>query len=116
MPDFKKITLNIDDLKFQIKLLENGNLKAIASIDFGDFVVKGFRINLSAYKNESGENLWITPPSYKDGGEKYHPIFFIPDKALWKKLEQRLVIEYNKASNEYYQKRLNIKAGEVAEY
>jgi len=116
MPDFKKITLNIDDLKFQTKILEESKLKAIISIDFGDFVIKGFRINLSAYKNESGQNLWITPPSYKDGGEKYHPVFFIPEKALWKKLEQRLIIEYNKASNECYKKRFDIKDGEMAGY
>ena len=80
--EFEYLGIKIDDLKFYFKIVEMDKLKAIVSIDFGDFKIKGFRINTSEHKNERGENLWVTPPSYRDGSGRYHPIFFAPNKDL----------------------------------
>ena len=110
--EFEYLGIKIDDLKFYFKIVEMDKLKAIVSIDFGDFKIKGFRVNTSDYKNKRGENLWITPPSYRDGGGKYHPIFYTSNKELWEKIESKLLDEYDKASKEYYKKRLDLDGNE----
>ena len=106
--EFEHLGIKIDDLKFQFKIVEMDKLKAIVSIDFGDFKIKGFRVNTSEYKNERGENLWVTPPSYPDGSRRYHPIFFTSNKELWKKIESKLLDEYHKASEKHYKKRFDL--------
>ena len=106
--EFEYLGIKIDDLKFYFKIVEMDKLKAIVSIDFGDFKIKGFRVNTSDYENERGEKIWITPPSYRDGAGRYHPIFFLPNKELWKKIESKLLDEYHKASTEHYKKRLDL--------
>ncbi len=100
--------IDINDLKFHVKCVEMQKLKAIVSIDFGDFTIKGFRVNFSNYKNEDGDELWITPPCYRDGNNRYHPIFYIPNKDLWGLLQKKIVKEYNKASEEHFKKRLDV--------
>lgn len=112
--DFEKLGIQIDDLKYHFKIVETEKLKAIVSIDFGDFKIKGFRISVSEYENERGEKLWTTPPSYRDGGGRYHPIFFLPNKELWKKIEGKLLDEYHKASEEYYKKRFDLDDEEIS--
>lgn len=106
--EFETLDIKIDDLKFCFKIVEMDKLKAIVSIDFGDFKIKGFRVNTSDYENERGEKIWITPPSYRDGGGRYHPIFFTSNKELWKKIESKLLDEYHKASTEHYKKRIGL--------
>lgn len=106
--DFENLGITVDDLKFYFKIVEMDKLKAIVSIDFGDFKIKGFRVNASDYENENGEKLWITPPSYRDAGGRYHPIFFTSNKELWKKIESKLLDEYHKASKEHYKKRFDL--------
>jgi len=106
--EFEIVGIKVDDLKFYFKIVEMDKLKAIVSIDFGDFKIKGFRVNASDYENERGEKLWITPPSYPDGSRRYHPIFYIPNKELWKKVESKLLDEYQKASKEHYEKRFDL--------
>mgnify|MGYP001588880994 FL=1 len=102
------MNINIEKVEVKIKFIEEKKLKAIMSLNFGDFVVKGFRVAQSEYPNESGDNLWITPPSYRDGGGRYHPIFFMPDKELWKQLEKRLWEEYYRQNKEHYKKRFDL--------
>lgn len=98
--------LNIEEVEVRVKVIENRELRAIISLNFGDFVVKGFRISVSRYDNEKGEQLWVVPPSYQSGG-KYHPMFFIPNKELWKKLEEKIVNEYERQRKEHFEKRFN---------
>lgn len=106
--DFEKIGIKVDDLKFHFKIVETEKLKAIVSIDFGDFKIKGYRILPSPNKNERGENLWVTPPCYKDGGGRYHPIIFLPNKKLWKKIESNLLDGFHKATDEHFKKRFDL--------
>lgn len=101
--------INIDEIQVKVKIIEEKNLKAIVSLDFGDFAVKGFRIAGSEYENSKGDKLWVTPPSYKNGGGRYHPIFYAPDKELWQKLEAKILEEYDRESKEYYKKRFDLK-------
>lgn len=105
--------LNINNLKFDFKIIENQNLKTIISVNFGEFVIRGFRISESKYKNARGEKLWLTPPSYLDGNQDYHPMFFIPNKKLWKELEDKMFDEYHKASKKHYAKRMNLKNNDI---
>ncbi len=105
------MNLEIEKIGVKIKIIEEKNLKAIIGLDFGDFVVKGFRIKESEFENRNGEKLWLTPPSYS-GGAKWHPIFFMPDKTLWEQLEDKIYAEYNKQSKEYFKKRLGVEDDE----
>lgn len=98
------MNINLDEIQVKVKVLEQKDLKAIIGIDFGDFSVKGFRVRESRQPNEAGENLWLTPPSYKDMSNRYHPIFYIPDINLWKQLEEKIMGEYHKQTEEFHRK------------
>src|SRR3989344_907779 len=99
--------INIEEIELKIKILEDKKTKAIITLDFGDFVVKGFRITESEFVNVSGDKRWFMPPSYK-GGPKWHPIFFMPDKELWQKLEKKVWKEYKIKNDEHQKKMLGI--------
>lgn len=101
--------IKIGEIKVKIKIIEEEKLKAIIGLDFGDFVIKGFRIRQSEFENSRGDKLWLTPPAYNGGGF-YHPIFFVPDKELWAKLEDKIYSEYQKKKKEYHAKKFGIKA------
>jgi len=100
--------INIEEIQVKTKFVDQAILKAIISLDFGDFTVKGFRVMKSPYKNDNGEELWLTPPSYQGAGGKYHPIFFIPDKELWKKLEEKVWKDYKIQREELYRKQFDL--------
>lgn len=100
--------MNIDEIELKIKILDEKKTKAIISLNFGDFLVKGFRITDSRFENKNGEKLWLIPPSYQGGG-RYHPIFYIPDKELWSVLEDKIWKEYQKAKDEHYKKQYGIR-------
>ncbi|OGH93655.1 MAG: hypothetical protein A2538_01300 [Candidatus Magasanikbacteria bacterium RIFOXYD2_FULL_41_14] len=104
--------LDIANIGVKCKVLEHeGSLKAIVGLDFGPFNVKGFRISKSKYTGDSdiksadGTNLWIVPPSYKDGGGKFHPTFFMPDKAMWEELKKHIISEYENTCTKMLEKR-----------
>ncbi|MBI4158116.1 MAG: hypothetical protein HY505_00625 [Candidatus Yanofskybacteria bacterium] len=96
--------LNIEDIKIKVKVVDIGKLKAIISLDFGEYVVKGFRVQTSQYKNDRGDELWLTPPSYSDKAGRYHPIFFMPQKDLWQELEKKIWEEYYFQKDGHYKK------------
>lgn len=103
------MNIKLDEITVKIKFIEGKNLKAIITLDFGDFLVKGFRVLNSDYKNCEGDKLWLVPPSYQDSGGQYHPIFFCPDKeGVWQPLEKKVWDEYYKQSEKYYKKRFNL--------
>jgi len=98
--------LNLEEIKVRVKVIENLKLKAIISLDFGDFIIKGFRVEDSKFENDRGEKLWLKPPSYQAKG-KWHPMFFIPNKNVWKQLEAMIYQEYDRQRNEHFEKRMN---------
>lgn len=102
------MNLNIEEIIIRVKILDQKKLKAIIGLDFGDFVVKGFRIMESQYENRRGDKLWLTPPSYIGAGTRHHPIFFMPNKELWEKLEDRMFIAYEKEIKEHYKKQFDV--------
>jgi DNA-binding cell septation regulator SpoVG len=99
--------INLEEISLKIKILEDKKTKAMIAVDFGDFVVRGFRISESQFDNMNGEKLWLTPPSYQGGG-RYHPIFFMPNKEQWQELEKLIWKEYEVKKKEYYKKRLGL--------
>lgn len=103
--------IKIEEITTKIKILDDKKTKAIIGLDFGEFVVRGFRIQESQYKNEKGDPLWLTPPSYLGGG-RYHPIFFVPDKELWKELESRIWKDYYEQLDKHYKKKFDLKDNE----
>lgn len=100
--------MNIDNYTVKVKVLEGQDLKAIISVDFGEFVIKGFRVMKSQYANPRGDNLWLTPPSYRSSGGRYHPIFFMPDKSLWEALQGKIWDEYYQQTETHYKKRMGV--------
>jgi DNA-binding cell septation regulator SpoVG len=105
----KHITMkiNINEIEVKIKFLEDKKLKAIIGLDFGDFVVKGFRVMTSEFENRKGEKLWLVPPSYLGGG-RYHPIFYMTNKPLWEQLEDRIWEEYERQNKKHFGKMFGI--------
>ena len=86
---------NLEEIVIKIKILQDKKTKAIISLDFGDFVIKGFRVTESQFENKQGEKLWLIPPSYQSGG-RYHTMFFMPNKQIWEELQERIMNEYKK--------------------
>ena len=41
------LNIDINDIKFVVKVLETPKLKAIIAIDLGSIKIKGFRVNFS---------------------------------------------------------------------
>jgi len=112
------MTLNFNEIKIKVKITDgNGKLKAIIGLDFGDFVVKGFRIQESQYENEAagGRKLWLTPPSYGDRGGRYHPIFYIPDKDLWERLQAKIWEAYDAESKRHLTKTYDLDEEEAGQ-
>ena len=105
--------INIQEIQIKIKFVEQEKLKAIISLDFGDFIIKGFRVMKSEYKNDYGDELWLTPPSYQGAGGRYHPIFFMPNKELWKQLEKKVWEEYRIQIKEFYKKQFDLKSEDI---
>jgi len=99
--------IKIDEIDLKFKILDDKKTKAIITLDFGDFVVKGFRISESNFENKEGDKLWLTPPSYNGGGH-WHPIFFMPDKDQWQKIEKRIFEEYEIKRTEHYRKKMGL--------
>ena len=93
--------MNIEDIKIDIKLTHDNKLKAMVTLDFGDFKIKGFKIMISRYENKRGEQLWVVPPSFFGKDKRYHPIFFMEDKDLWSELENKIL--------QFFQKTYSIK-------
>ena len=106
--------VDINSIKVQVKVLESQKLKAIIGLDFGDFVVRGFRVMESQFDNPRGDKLWLTPPSYLGGG-RYHPIFFMPEKSLWEALQAKIWDEYYKETETHYKKRMDLKNDDIIE-
>ncbi len=92
----------LDEIKIKVKVTD-GKMKAIVSLDFGDFVIKGFRVQQSEFENKNGNKVWVTPPCYKSI-YKWHPIVYFLNKELWKELEDRILKEYDLQSKTYQEK------------
>lgn len=99
--------IEIENIEIKIRILDQKKMKAIVNLNFGDFVVRGFRIMESQFENMNNEKLWLIPPSYKSN-DKYHPVFFVPDKELWKALERRIWVDYGKIREIYYKKQYGL--------
>jgi len=105
--------INKDEIVVKIKFTEARKIKAIISLDFEAFVIKGFRVQESQYENSRGDKLWLTPPSYQDGNGSYHPIFFMPNKEHWKELELKIWEEYDTQQKAHHIKRLDISDDDI---
>lgn len=111
------MNFNVNEIRIKVKIVE-GKLKAIASLDFGDFTIKGFRIQESQYPNKAAgdRKLWLTPPSYADRGGRYHPIFYIPDKDLWERLEAKIWEAYDSEYKRHYAKVYDLEDNEADQF
>lgn len=99
---------DLEKVKIHVKVIEEEEFKAIVTLEFENWVVRGFRIFRSK-KDRKGENpLWVVPPSYQDRNKKYHPIFYILEKPLWHELENRILEEYEKQQEIHYSKRFDL--------
>jgi hypothetical protein len=101
--------IDIDEVKFIVKIREEGDLVATAIFEYRNLKIKGFRVVRSKFENEYGDKLWIQVPSYQTG-RFFHKMFFLEDetKQCWKNVEKKLLDEYKKKDKEYYSRKLGI--------
>lgn len=85
--------LDINQCQIKIKLNEKGSMLAQAEISFGDLLIYGFRI----MQTNTGDKLFVTPPSIKSGRGNYLDIIRINNKIKWRELEEKIKTEYTKA-------------------
>ena len=100
--------INTKTFTVKVKITENQKtMKAIVGLDFGDFVIKGFRIMDSVHEDHRGYKLWVVAPSYRGGGG-YHPMFFAPNKELWVKIQDKIIDAYKVEDTRYWAKRIGL--------
>jgi len=100
--------MNIENIKIRIKIVDHKKLKAMASVNFGEDMVKGFRIYTSDFEDSRGDKLWVIPPSYQDSNGKYHPIYYTENKKRWEMIKFKIIDEYHKESEKYYKKQFDL--------
>lgn len=98
--------IKIDEIGIKVKITD-GKQKAIVALDFGDFILKGFRVQTSKFENDHGDTLWITPPTYRTAF-KHHPMVYFPEKDLWKELENRIREAYKREEKKYHKTKYGI--------
>lgn len=91
--------IDIKKLKFKIRIIEKEDWKAMITINFGDFNIKGFRIKTSEFLGKHGEYLWVLPPSYKSAFG-YKSIIYIK-KDIWEDMQKEIVKAYLKEFENY---------------
>lgn len=93
-----KITMtNLLDAKILITIMKgvNQNIKAIATLDFGDFKIKGFRV-----RSDENGSLWVNPPVIPRAGKTPFIVFYAEDKELWHALQAKILEAYRDKDNE----------------
>ena len=82
---------NLLEAKIIITPTKNNKMtKAIVTLDFGSFKIKGFRIR----SNENG-SLWVNPPVIpRPYPKKAFVIFYTEDLELWHKLQKKIIDKY----------------------
>jgi DNA-binding cell septation regulator SpoVG len=101
--------LNIDDIKIKIWIITNpsGLERGIATIKFGDISISGFRILENDEEHKGTTLFWVAPPAYKTRNGKFQSIFWLKNKELWQKLQEKIIEEYNRVLAE----KPNLKSG-----
>lgn len=100
--------INPQKIKYKVKLSNNGKNLATVALDFGTVVIKGFRIRESEFKKHN-ENLWITPPVFKNGSVFVPIVIF--QKEIWEEIEKEIIINYKKVEKE--SKKENTKSDKI---
>lgn len=93
---------DIQNAQIDVKLTNSSkdpDMKAVVDIDLGDLKIAGYRIRRSQYDNGDNQGLWVTPPVFRTStsASGYKPVNTF-SKDCWKKIEQRIVEEYQKVS------------------
>jgi len=101
--------IDINEVKFAITIVEQGQLKAQAILQYKNLRIKGFRVVNSKYKNSNGDELWVQVPSYQLSG-RFCKMFFIEgrDKEPWRQLEKKLLEAYKEKSEEFYHQKFKM--------
>lgn len=97
--------IEIEKVKFKVKILEDENWKAIVTVDFGIVSIKGFRIKTSEYMGNHGEFLWVTPPCHKSAAGYKSIVHF--NKDIWRELEKGIIGAYKEKFEEYTVTKMN---------
>lgn len=101
-------------VKFRVRIMEDPKTKALVTIDFGELVIKGYRIMVSSFTGEHGENLWVVPPAYNSKAG-WKPIVHIVRKDKWKDIETRIVRQYAKDFKAYAETKMTGVVGDDIE-
>lgn len=88
----------IHSAKIKVSIVEPGkrsnpNFLATASVDFGNFFVRGYRV----WQTKNTNEVFAAAPSFRCGGGGWLESFVIKDKVLWRILHKRILQEYEKA-------------------
>lgn len=98
-----KAMIDLDELQLKFIFPSGlGNTLAIVEIHMSPVIFKGFRVMKSDYKNRKNEYVNVLPPCLPKGSGDTYKLFFIEDKDLWFKLEDKILEKYyEKRSTSY---------------
>ena len=89
--------ININDVKVRVWVTNNslGSEKGIATIIFGPISINGFKILENNDLHKGATQYWVAPPAYRTKKGKFQSVFWITDKDLWQKIQEKVLQEYN---------------------
>lgn len=99
----EELLLN-DEVEFEFDFPKNLlNTMAFVRIIIPPLILKGFRIMRSDYLNRKGDHINVVPPFIKGRGRgDLYQTFYIEDKDLWYKLEDKIIEKYHQVKKEVY--------------
>lgn len=89
---------DIDSAKIKVTFIDpekrrNQNLLATASVDFGDFFVRGYRV----WRTKDAKTEFVNAPAFRGGGGGWVESFVIKNKKLWYHLQKLILLAFKKA-------------------
>ena len=82
-------------MKCNVKVVDFGAVKALVSVEYGDIVIRGFRV-----MDKEGSEPWVAMPCrefVKDQERQYMDIVFLPDAKKRDEFTAKILKEYKNA-------------------
>lgn len=93
IPKELRIEITPDNIRVNLKVLNEEKDRAIATLWLGPIKLGGFRLMESEHPTEDS-NLWVAVPAYRSRSGKFHKIFWTDNKELWQLIQDKIFETY----------------------
>lgn len=90
--------IDINEIELIFKFCDDNEAPAKVALDFGSFQIRGFVIRKTKF-DENKNRFYVSPPSIRTGKGGWVKIFFADNKNWWRKLENKILTEFDESHN-----------------